>query len=101
MERRIFVISLFVAYVVIHSLVSLHRSRASRNLDSISADSHSSDLSGTRMEPMGKDIVLIVGTNGNKNKPVIGGIDVMVQDNRQQYSDIHGNLLHLLIQDTI
>ena len=53
------------------------------------------------MEPMGKDIVLIVGTNGNTHMHDIGGIDVMVQDNRQQYADVHGNLLHLLIQDTI
>lgn len=39
----------------------------------------------------GRDILLVVGTDG-KSHPEIKGMMEMVRDNRQQYADFHGSL---------
>jgi hypothetical protein len=41
-----------------------------------------------RHEPQGKDVVLVVGTDGKSHK--IPHMEDMVRQNRQQYAETHG-----------
>jgi hypothetical protein len=53
--------------------------------------SHEAPATIQETGPSGKEILLVVGTDGKSHR--IEGMEQMVRDNRKQYVDLHGTLL--------
>jgi hypothetical protein len=61
--------------------------------------SHETPATIQETGPSGKEILLVVGTDGKSHR--IEGMEQMVRDNRKQYVDLHGTLLPDIVDSRI